>query len=365
MANVRSAQSQLHKSLKEARFEPVYYLYGEDDFLKDGAIREIVRVATDPSTRDFNFETRRGGEIDAAALSALLDTPPMMADRRVVVLRDVPALKKDARAALDRYLASPATDVVAVLVAPAGSKTDKGLEKSAFPVVFDLLSGDRVPKWIAHHAREELRTEVDPEAAALLQRAVGDDLIQLAPELEKLAGFVAHRAATGGSAIIDEAAVNAVVGVRRGETISDLLDRIADRDAAGALPLVEHVLTLPKASGVTTVMAIGAQTLGIAWARAATTEGMSQGRLSNGLYDLFKAKSVWLGRAWGEAIPTIVRAATSGRWTDDALDDSIKALLAADVALKQTGVLTGAAKEEQILGALILAMCASAPRRPA
>lgn len=360
MADAKSAQKQLNRALKDRHFEPAYYLHGDDDFLKEAAVRDLVHAATDPSTRDFNLEILRAGEIDAASLASLLGTPPMMADRRVVVLRDMPSLKKEARRALDLYLASPSRDLVVALVSPAGAKADKSLEKSTLAIPFEPLSGDRIPKWILHYAREKLKIDVDPDAAERLQAAVGDDLQLLSAELEKLAGYVAHRAATGGSAVADVSAVNAVAGVNRGETLGDLLDRIADRDAAGAMTLVEHVLSLPKSNGVTVVMAIGAQTLATAWARASLADGMPQSRLRDALFGLFKEKSVFLGRPWGEAVSTVARAATSGRWTDPDIDAALEALLVADALLKESGV----SSDDQIVISLILAMCASAaPRR--
>src|SRR5512146_2973350 len=124
----------LKSAIESRTFEPVYYLHGEDDYLKEDTLRRVIDAAVDPSTRDFNLEVRRATELDAETLGSLLDTPPMMADRRVVVLRDVAALKKDARAMLDRYLKSPASDLVLLLVAPAGSKSDKTLESKSVPV---------------------------------------------------------------------------------------------------------------------------------------------------------------------------------------------------------------------------------------
>src|SRR6185369_13876618 len=116
-----------------------------DEFLKDETIRQVIDAAVDPGTRDFNLDLRRGGDIDGESLLTLLSTPPMMADRRVVVVRDVQALKKDARAALDRYLAAPTPDVVALLIAPAGAKLDAALSTQASAVAFEPLTGDRVP----------------------------------------------------------------------------------------------------------------------------------------------------------------------------------------------------------------------------
>ena len=123
-----AAQRAFHKSLRERTFAPVYLVQGDDEYLKDDAVRQLIAAAVDPATRDFNLEVRRGGEIDGGALGSLLDTPPMMAERRVVVIRDLAALRKDAKATLDRYLKNPAPDTVLALVASGdGAKLDKSV----------------------------------------------------------------------------------------------------------------------------------------------------------------------------------------------------------------------------------------------
>lgn len=84
-------------AVQARQFAPVYYLHGDDDFLKEDAVRTLLDAAIDASTRDFNCEVRRAAELDAETLGSLLGTPPMLAERRAVVLRDVTALKKAAR----------------------------------------------------------------------------------------------------------------------------------------------------------------------------------------------------------------------------------------------------------------------------
>src|SRR5215475_11177591 len=109
--------SPLRAAIQDKRFAPAYFLIGEDDFLKEEALRHLLDAAVDQSTRDFNLDQRKGAEVDAEALGSLLAMPPMMAERRVVVIRDVPALRKDARATLEQYLRSPSHDVLLVLTA--------------------------------------------------------------------------------------------------------------------------------------------------------------------------------------------------------------------------------------------------------
>lgn len=343
----------LRAAVKERAFAPAYYFHGEDDYLKDEEVRRFVDAAADASTRDFNVEIMRGGDIDAETLGSTVSTPPMMAERRVIVIRDVNALKKDARAMLDRYLKRPAPDLLLILVAPAGTKLDKSLLNTTMTAEFTPLSGARIPKWIAYYVEHDLKTSITDGAVTLLQEAAGTDLGQLKIELDKVASY-------SGGAAINEAAVSAVVGARPGETMGDFLDAVARRDATAALAMLPVVLQQPKASAVTTVMALTSQTLVIGWAQAARARGTPPGRLSGELYALLKESgSVYTGRSWGEFVSTCARA--SDVWTSQAVDDALGALLDADVALKGTRL----SSDEQLLANLVLMLCGASTRRRA
>src|SRR5262245_26434034 len=141
----------------------------------------------------------------------------------MVVVRDVHALKKDARAALNAYLERPAADTVLLLVDPAGEELDRELAAGCQVIDFVGLSDNRVPGWITHYASTTLGVSITEPAAQVLHDAVGSELASLASELDKLASYA-------GGGTIDEGAVRAVVGVRSGETMADLLDAVADRN---------------------------------------------------------------------------------------------------------------------------------------
>ncbi len=341
----------LHAALKSRTFDPVYVLFGEDEFRKDAAVRDLVDAAADPSTRDFNVETRRGGELAPETLDALLATPPMMADRRVMVIRDVDKLKKDARAVLERYLARPATDLMLLLVAPAGAKLEKALTSRGTPIEFEPLTGDRLPRWVAYHTEHVLGRTITPEATALLIEAVGPDLTQLALELEKLASYAAET--------IDEGAVSAVVGIRRGESLGDLLDAVAARDAAAALALLPGVLQQPKTTAVSIVMNLTTQTLALAYGVAARDRGTPPRALFNEYMSLLRETGAFPGRPWGEAVNAWTKH--TDRWSAAELDAALEALLITDAALKETRL----SSPEQLLATLVLRLCSSDPSRRA
>ena len=348
VADVRA----LHAAEKSAAFAPVYYFYGDDDYVKEQELRGLIDAAVDPATRDFNLEVRRAADLDAETLGSIVGTPPMMAERRVVVIRDVGALKKAARDMLDRSLKRPAPDMVLALVSPAGAKADKGLLGASTSVEFKPLSGARIPKWIAYYTEHDLHSTITDGAITLLQEAAGTELAQLKMELDKLAAF------TGG-APITEAAVSAVVGVRPGETLGDLLDAVARRDATAAVSMVPVVLQQPKSGGVPIVLALTVQTLGIGWAQAARARGVSPGRLYQDMMNLLKETGAYPMRAWGEFANACVRAADV--WAPAAVDDALAALVEADVTLKTTRL----SSDEQLISNLVLALCGVSSRRRA
>lgn len=354
-------------AIQSQTFAPVYYLYGDDDFLKDLAVHDLLAAAVDDSTRDFNSEVRRASDLDAEMVSSLLSTPPMLAERRAVVFRDVPLMKKAARAQLDRYLARPASDTLLLLTSASGGKVDAALIGASVPLEFTPLPPERVRKWISHHAQTELSVQISDDASQLLQQAVGNDLYQLAAELDKCASYArgAHEAVHGVSlnegseapvATIDVDAVTAVVGVRRGETATDLLDAIACFDAQAALALVGHVLNQPKVSAVQIVMMLSTQQFALTFGRARLDAGVSTNRLANEYFAYLKEAGGFPGRPWGEAASAWTKV--TRLWSAPACEKALALLLDADIALKDTTV----SNAEQTLSSLVLALCALRPR---
>src|ERR1044071_8113848 len=95
----------LSKLVKTGEIPPAVYLYGEEDVLKDEAVRAIVDRVVDPGLRDFNYDQRSAGQLDPEAVETLCNTLPMMAEPRGGGIREVEAWNKRARtkAALPRY----------------------------------------------------------------------------------------------------------------------------------------------------------------------------------------------------------------------------------------------------------------------
>ena len=90
----RHTHDDLLRALGRGELAPVYYLFGSEDILKEEASRAILERALEPHERDFNLDQRSAQGLDPEELHALVNTLPMMATRRVVVIRDIEVWKK-------------------------------------------------------------------------------------------------------------------------------------------------------------------------------------------------------------------------------------------------------------------------------
>ncbi len=309
--------------------EPVYLLHGDEDVLKDEAIRALVDSAVG-SSRDFNLDVRFAPDLTPESFHALVNTPPMMAERRAVVIRGVEQVgkrKTKLRDEVVRYLASPNPTTVLVLVVAAGEEADADLVRASAAVAVDALAAERVPRWLQHRATT-LGVTLAADATELLLKAVGSDLSTLSRELEKLASLA------GGPVTADD--VSNLVGVRRDETVFDLVEAALERRAARAAQLVEPVLEQTGMSGVKILSLLGTHLVGTALARAERDRGVPAARLPDTIYRHLQSVRPYGMRSYKEEAARWT--AWSGFWTARELGRALRAALAADNALKTATV---------------------------
>jgi len=342
------------RSLQKGDILPVYYFHGDEDYLKDEAVRDLLTRAVDPGARDFNLDRRRAADVTADAFSTMVLTPPMMAERRAVVLTEVEAIQqKRARAqslkrAVVQYLGNPVPETLLILVQSGGEKTDAELARNATAVNVAPLEPGRVLKWILHKAGQD-GLALDEAGARHLRDAVGSDLALLAAELGKLKGAMGNEPA-GVTEVAD------LVGVRHGETTHDFVDAVTGRRFAAAASMIGRLLETPGTSGVRLVMLLGTAFAGVSLARALLDDGASPRSLEQKLKDaLFEARPANL-RNWKDEATRW--ASDAQAWRLDELEDAAAALLRADKRLKSTSL----ASEADVVRDVILAMGAAAER---
>lgn len=308
-----------------------YYLHGAEDVLKDEAVRAVLDRVLDPGLRDFNLDQRSAAQLDPESLSTLCTTLPMMAERRVVVVRDVEALKRKpkARAALLAYLSRPAAETVLLLVqGPGEDAEDKELARLTCAVACDPLPPERALKWLQHRARS-LGVSLAPEAAEHLLRSVGAELGVLLAELQKLAALPPGQP-------LSARQVGEIVGVRHGETVFDWRDALFDGDTGRAVRLLRPLLDQPGSSAVKLVTMTGTTLVGVGIARSHYDRRLRGRALDDAVFESIRRNRVFGLLSWTEEKGRWVRWAPA--WPPARLREGLRAALAADRALKGTTI---------------------------
>jgi DNA polymerase-3 subunit delta len=329
----------LWRELRKGTLQPVYYVHGDEELLKDEALRSLLDAGVEAATRDFNLDRRRAPELAVDDFHALVHTPPMMARRRGVVVTEVEFLRQRKakaqalRAAVLAYASRPSSETLLVLAQSAGEKSDAALARVTQEVALEPLAPGRLAGWIRREA-ERQRVALDDGAIAHLLATVGTDLSALASELAKLSAAVPDRVAT-----VDDVAD--LVGVRHGETLFDFVDAVTARRGVAAAELVPRLLDAPGVTGVRLVTTLTTALVGVALARAILDEGSSRSATEARLFRAIQEGRPFGLRDW--RLEAGRWAADAAHWSQPELEAALEELLRADRRLKHTTV-AGAAE---------------------
>jgi DNA polymerase III subunit delta len=322
------------KQLRAGSIPPVIYLYGEEDVLKDEAVRAVIERVVDPGVRDFNFDQRSASQLDPEAVETLCNTLPMMAERRLVVIRDVEIWQKRAKArgAVLHYLERPAAETVLVLVQGASrekaeqSEPDPDLLRLASAVEVERLGPKLAEKWVLKRA-EERGIRLAPDAASHLVKAVEGDLGAARSELDKLAGL-------GGEEPVTLEQLAASLGIRHGETPADWCDTVLADQTGRAASILAPLLSQPGISGVSLLAQLGTQLIGLGLARALYDRGPRGANLERAVRDALLRVRPPVRLDYRGSAERWSRLAEA--WPGARVDAAIAAALRADVRLKTT-----------------------------
>lgn len=305
-----------------------YFLHGEEEHLREAAVQQVVAAFLDDATRDFNFDQLRGGDVSADSLASVLATPPMMAEWRVVVIRDVQGLSQKARDLVEASAEAPPPGLVLILTGqkPSGTRArfyDK-LQKACTTVEFGRLQLNDLPGWLIERAADLHRMELEIDAARALVTAIGSHLGVLASELDKLASYAAGR----DRITLDD--VRAVGGYVPSVDRWAWIDLVGERRFEEALRQLPDLLESGE-SAVGLVAGIGSHLLRVAVAVAGGRDALEK---------QLPANQRWLARRVGSA---------AGEWTVPALDSALSDLLRSDRLLKSAPTTDRGAMEELLL----------------
>lgn len=286
---MRVTPEQAIRKARAGELLPVYLVVGEERMLVEEVVREVREAALSGAAAAFNEDKLIAGEADVDRILGAARMMPMMAKRRLVVVRSLERWEgratgddeaeaaaqatKGGASPLDRlaeYAASPSPTTSLVLIA---SKLDSrrklmvAAKKNDFLVSCEPLARNALPGWIVREAK--MRGHAIPQDVAnLLAQVAGPELAHIADALERLMLYV------GEGAPITEEAIDVIVVRTRQSTVWELIDAIGRRDLAKALAALADVYD-PRDRGLPLIALVSRSVRQLLKFESATRKGAS------------------------------------------------------------------------------------------
>lgn len=180
---------ELIASLKQGKILPLYLFYGDEEFLVQEAIDLIINKVVDAGAKDFNFNTLYCRDASASEIVNLCQTLPFMSEKRLVIAKELDAFKAADLEELTPYLNDPSPSTCLVMISNQGKFEKKSVTTAveahgAVTRFFPLLDRE-VVAWIESWARAR-GLSLQREAAQYLWQTVGNDLQKIDNELQKV-----------------------------------------------------------------------------------------------------------------------------------------------------------------------------------
>ena len=226
----------VERSIRQKKFSPLYLFYGEEDFLIQEMLDLIIDKAVDSATKSFNLDILYGADVDAIDIVSLASAFPMMAEYRVVVVKEFDRLTNKDNLIPFIENALPSTLLVLILEKPDFRvKIYQSIKKYATVLEFKRMYETKIPGWIENQIAK-LGKNASPDACQLIQSHVGNSIREIRNEIDKLFIFI------GDKKSIDVDDVNLVVGISKRYNIFELQKAIGRKDIASAQGTLQRML---------------------------------------------------------------------------------------------------------------------------
>ncbi len=240
------------RELKSDDRKPVYFLCGPESFFID-QLQEVVENQVPDDQKDFNFDLVYGNESTVNQVLNVAQSYPMMAEQRVVIVRDFYALgessslkneDEEGSGSLDEfipYLEQPNPSCLLLLNSEKtpdgrkklGKRLKKGKQVGYFE--FEEVRDHELPDWIIEWIQTQHNRKIHPVAAEVLAQYVGSNLLYLTTEIEKLVTY------NEGEEPLGEEDVKKVIGRYREYSVFELKDAVMKKDLEQALFIAEQM----------------------------------------------------------------------------------------------------------------------------
>ncbi len=239
MASKALTYEQLIAAVQRNDLAPLYFLFGDETFLMDEVQAAVLKHALEPHEKDFNLDIVYGSETDANQVLGLCSQYPVMAQRRVVIVREFEKLEENQ--AFKSYAERPNPTTVVLLVCNARPNLSahpyRALKQHAAWAEFKALRPQDLPRWIKSRLAS-VGYGIEPAALHMLGDFLNTDLRAAASELDKLITFIGDRKEITADDVVRAA------GQTREFSVFELQKAVGEQRFADAVRISERLLSM-------------------------------------------------------------------------------------------------------------------------
>lgn len=233
----------LVNTFRQGKFQPLYFIYGDEGFLMDELQAVLIENALQPHEHDFNLEVIFGPEASTPDVLSRCASLPMMAERRVIIVRGFDEMDErnlDRKKSFGTYAENPNPAAVVMLLCNRkpnlNSNPYRALKKHAVWGEFKTLYENKLPGWISQRLRAK-GVVAQGGAAQMIAEAVGPDLRTTSNEIDKLIAYAGEQ-----QAITEEDVIHAA-GHSREANVFELQKAVGQRSYDRALFIANELLS--------------------------------------------------------------------------------------------------------------------------
>lgn len=223
----------MSKTDTEAGLKPVYLIVSEQKLLVDQAVERLRKRFAEAGDISMDLQIFSAEKASADEILIACNTLPLASEHRLVIVRDIEKLGREALEALAAYASDPSPMTVLALAGEKlakNTKLYKAVDRNGEVLARQLDKRD-VPDFVAWLFRQRGKA-VDGEAVTQLIASVGYDLQKLSAEIDKAVAYVGERDTV---ACKDVAAVTVAAAPTR---VWEFAEALGDRDCRRALQRV-------------------------------------------------------------------------------------------------------------------------------
>jgi DNA polymerase-3 subunit delta len=230
----------IKEQITKNQFDPVYLLYGTEDYLVHQVKQTLCPAITDLDDT-INYTKFQGKQADVAEIGSIAETMPFFQERRLILLEDTGFVKKASDDFLKILKSLPDTTVIVMVEQEVDkrNKIYKYIKEHGYICECTAPDEKSLMTWSAALLSKRGKKIRKNDLSYLLNRT-STNMYQLKNELEKLADYMGERD------VVEKQDIDEIVTVEITNQIFDMISAIADGQQKKAIFLYNHLLALKE-----------------------------------------------------------------------------------------------------------------------